>query len=222
LWITLLRNGCQPNILTDFDAVTPGTRSSVTPCARSCRPGRSRRRPIDHKHLDHELAVAATREALADGAVPAIYEAAVTSDGVRVRADILVRVPGEAFDLIEVKSTARVKPEHAWDLAVQLHALKAADLPIRRAYVMHLDRSYVHQGGDHDVGRLFALEDLTECVRPRQYDVRRALGEMRAPFALPECPKSPLDHTATSLTPAHSTNIATTESRKIRAPSCPG
>jgi CRISPR/Cas system-associated exonuclease Cas4 (RecB family) len=120
--------------------------------------------------------------------VPAIYEAAVTGDGVRVRADVLVRVPGEPFDLIEVKSTASVKPEHEWDVAVQLHAFEAAGLPIRRAYLMHLDRSYVYWGGDHDVERLFTLEDLTEGVRARREDVRRALEAMRAALRSGEMP----------------------------------
>jgi hypothetical protein len=53
---------------------------------------------------------------------------------------------------------------------------------------MHLDRSYVYRGGDHDVERLFALEDLTESVRARQGDVRRAPMEMRAALGQLEAP----------------------------------
>ena len=49
-----------------------------------------------------------------------------------------------------------------------------------RADHMHLDRSYVYQGGDHDEEWLFALEDLTECVTCPAEDVGRALAEMRA------------------------------------------
>ena len=138
---------------------------------------------------DHEER---TRLALADPAVPAIYEAAFTWDDVRIRADILVRVSGDVFDLVEVKSTTWPKLEHVWDLALQLAVLEGAGVRIRRAFLMHLDRSYVYPGGDYDLRRLFACADLTEAARERQREVRGNLDAMRAMLWSEEPPAIPV------------------------------
>ena len=133
---------------------------------------------IDHANLDHDHAVAVTREALA-AAPPAIYEAAATADNARIRADLLVRDPVEGVDLVEVKSTTKVRPEHEWDTAIQFHVLERAGVRVRRAYLMHLNREYVYPGGQHDLEQLFLLPDLTERVRALQRDVQRELERMR-------------------------------------------
>lgn len=134
---------------------------------------------IDHDNLEHEHAVTVTREALAAG-VPAIYEAAATADNVRIRADLLVRAPREGVDLVEVKSTTKVRPEHAWDTAIQLYVLDRAGVSVRRACLMHLNRAYVYAGGEQDLEQLFVLQDVTERVRDLQAHVREQLERMRA------------------------------------------
>ncbi len=55
----------------------------------------------------HEEAVAQTRALLAAGKSNAIYEAAFTEGGVRIRADILSRAGG-GWEMIEVKSSTSV------------------------------------------------------------------------------------------------------------------
>ena len=135
-------------------------------------------------HLRHGEAVAATRDALADPAVPAIYEAAFTADDVRIRADVLVRRPDGSWDLVEVKASTGVKPEHPWDLAIQLHVLETAGVRIARTLLMHLDSGYVHPGGDWDLRALFRAVDLTAGVRALGAEVRAQLAAMREPLSL--------------------------------------
>jgi hypothetical protein len=132
----------------------------------------------DYRH--HGEAEETTQKALADPSIPAIYEAAFTWNDVRIRADVLVRVAGNLFDLVEVKSTTRVKREHPWDLAVQLAVLESAGVSIRRTELMHLDRHYVYPGGAYDLTRLFARVDITEGARALRADVLRSLDRMRA------------------------------------------
>lgn len=139
-------------------------------------------------HLHHDEAEAATRVALADPSVPSIYEAAFTWNDVRIRADVLVRATASVFDLVEVKSTTRAKPEHAWDLAIQLAVLEGAGIRVRRAGLTHLDRGYVHPGGPYDLVRLFAIEDLTDHARALRPDVLCHLGRMREMLRFPEPP----------------------------------
>ena len=85
----------------------------------------------------------------------AIFEAALEHGGVFVRPDVLVRVGENLWDLYEVKSGTRVKDVNITDVAVQMWVLEGAGLPIRRAHLMHLDNTYVYEGGDYDLERLF-------------------------------------------------------------------
>lgn len=115
----------------------------------------------DYRH--QEEAVATTTRLLSEGA-PALYEPAFFFDGVLVRVDALVRV-GDSWDLYEVKSSSKLKPENVTDAAVQTYVLEGAGLRIRRSHIVHLDTSYVYQGGDYDLAKLFAIEDVTADVR---------------------------------------------------------
>ncbi len=133
--------------------------------------------------LDSSRAQRATQDALRNPAVLAIFEPALSSDGVRIRADILARTRDQRFDLIEVKSTLDVKPEHEWDVAIQYQVLRSAGVPIRWARLMHLNRDYVHPGGDYDLKRLFTFTNLTRLVHKRRRDVVAAVKEMRRTLA---------------------------------------
>ena len=122
---------------------------------------------IDAAYYEHDGADISTRALLSDASVPALYEAAFSFEGIRTRVDILARADeGQGFDLIEVKSTSRFKQrEHLPDVAIQLHVVEGNGVPIRRAYLMHINTSYVYQGGEHDLARLFHLEDVTDRAR---------------------------------------------------------
>src|SRR5512134_2931949 len=110
---------------------------------------------IDLPYDDFAGRVAATAAALAAGA-RAVYEASFLADGVFVSVDILERVRG-GFALCEVKSTLAVKEEHLPDVAIQLHVLRRAGLPVRRAELMHLNRECRHP----DLSNLFVREPVT-------------------------------------------------------------
>ena len=120
---------------------------------------------IDEQYFEHPKAVKSTQALLSDASVPALYEPAFTFRGVRTRVDVLIRIGDQGFDLVEVKSTTGPKREHILDVAIQVYAVEGSGVPIRRAYLMHIDRTYVYQGGDHDPHRLFSLEDTTDEVR---------------------------------------------------------
>ena len=117
--------------------------------------------------LPHHAAderVARTAELLAKGA-PAVYEASFLADDVFVAVDILERQArgergGNAFALVEVKSTTTVKDEHIPDAAIQAYVLRHAGLEVPRVEVMHLSRECRYP----DLSNLFAREDVTGRV----------------------------------------------------------
>ncbi len=119
-------------------------------------------RLIEEEYYQHAAAMTATTAAIADGFVPAIYEAAFTFDGVRVRVDVLSRNADGTFDLAEVKSSTTVKAEHVPDVAIQLYVLDGLGIAVRRACLLHIDNTYVYDGGSYDLERLFRLEDVSD------------------------------------------------------------
>lgn len=143
---------------------------------------------IGEPYFQHEDAVTSTQAALCDNSIPSIYEAAFLYDDIRIRVDILARAADNLFDLIEVKSTTSTKEEHLPDLGVQLYVLRGCGIPVRRACLAHLNKEYVYQGGDYDLGQLFSVEDINDEVQPLLTDIPSILGEMRFHLSHPEPP----------------------------------
>jgi hypothetical protein len=136
----------------------------------------------------HERAEARTRELLADPTVPAICEAAFSFEDLRVRADVVVR-NGDVFDLVEVKSTTRVKADHLSDAGVQLRVLEGAGIRIGRVGLLHLNRDYVWTGGEYDLEQLFTLADITPDARAAADKVDDNAAALRAILVSSESPE---------------------------------
>ena len=126
-----------------------------------------------------DQAVARTRELLADTSLPALYEAAFVHRGVLTRVDVLVRNDDGSFDLVEVKSSSRVKEPYDTDVAVQYWILKGEGLPVRRAGVLVLNRDYVYDGVELDLQQLFRFEDLTDECEQRLDEISARVGEFQ-------------------------------------------
>ena len=136
-------------------------------------------------HRQPAEALVTTRRLLAEG-VPALFEAAFEHDGVFVRVDILAATGDGRWDLFEVKSSGSAKLEHTTDAAVQAYAVEGSGLTLRTVNIMHLDTSYVYEGGEYDLGRLFAVSDVTEAAREFMPQIPATLVRMRSMLAGPE------------------------------------
>lgn len=150
---------------------------------------------VDGPHWAVDEAVEQTRQLLEDPDVPAIYEAAIMHQGALTRVDILARLPDGGWDLVEVKSSTRVKQPFDTDVAMQYWVLRGAGLDVRRAGVLVLNRSYVYPGGEHDLVQLFRFEDLTAQCEQRRPDIGHqiiALQDVLQADAPPEI--EPGDH----------------------------
>ena len=117
--------------------------------------------------------VEATTEALRMGA-PALFEACFSAGGAFAALDVLERL-GDGFAIVEVKSTLDVKEHFIPDVAVQLHAARAAGLDVRRAELMHLDRECTFPG----LSNLFAREDVTREAEAFLPEIPGRLAAMR-------------------------------------------
>jgi len=116
---------------------------------------------VETDPLRHDEAVEETLRALQDPSVNAIYEASFVYDDVRVKVDILARVGTDRWNLIEVKSSTRVKDEYLPDVGIQYHVVKGAGLTIDRVILVHINNEYVYDGCSLDVAQLFTPTDVT-------------------------------------------------------------
>src|SRR5712671_2482264 len=76
---------------------------------------------VEEKPWEHVAAVARTASLMADRSVPAIFEAAFEHAAVKVRVDVLERLPRGCWGMREVKISGEVKEHFFDDVAVQLH-----------------------------------------------------------------------------------------------------
>jgi hypothetical protein len=93
-----------------------------------------------------------------------LFEAAFVFHGGYARTDILVPVAGDAWDLIEVKSTTKLKAEvHLPDIAFQAFVLAGAGIKIRKCFLAHINNEFVRHGAI-DPQKFFTLEEVTKEV----------------------------------------------------------
>ena len=125
---------------------------------------------------DKENMVRKTKE-LIDKGVRNIAEAAFLVDGLYCAVDIL-RCEGDAYSIVEVKSSTHVSDIYIDDMAFQYYVLTRCGLNITKVYNMHLDSSYV-RNGDLELKKLFSLEDYTEEVIARSAEVEDNVEAIR-------------------------------------------
>ncbi len=159
-----------PELAVDADAVLVARGRSVGALAREHVPGGVL---IDLPHYDIEGRLAATKQALANGAV-IVYEASFAAGGIFASVDILER-RRTGFVLAEVKSTLDVKAQHLPDVAVQAHVLQAAGIDVKRVEVMHLNRDCRHP----DLSDLFVRESVTTEIRPLLKTLPEQVGALQ-------------------------------------------
>jgi len=138
-------------------------------------------RLIQEDHLHQDDALEATREALGDPSVHAVFEAAFLHNNVFIRTDILERRDDGTWNLIEVKTSTSVKGIYVLDLAIQYYVLRGAGLSISSTGIMRLNKQYVYDGNQLQLKDLFSFSDITQEVISAQPEVSSRitnLGEM--------------------------------------------
>jgi len=183
----------QPYLATPPDAGTQAILDMGTDVGELARRRFHGGRLVAAGYRQTEAALDQTAALMADESVPAIFEAAIMTDGVLVRVDILERVRAEdgamvGWRLIEVKSSTKVKDVHLDDLALQRYVLIGAGLNIVSCHLMRINTAYTYAGGEVDLNGLFAIDELSSIVLERQVTVPDRIAAMRAMLLSPVAP----------------------------------
>jgi len=104
-----------------------------------------------------------TQNALDTGA-KTIFQGRFEANGLTCIFDVLDRVDDNTFDLIEIKSSTKAKPEHYYDLAFQTKVLEEHGLTVRTISVLHINKEYVRHGQIDPQG-ITVMTDVTDEVR---------------------------------------------------------
>jgi len=183
LWLEVDR----PELAPPLDPVTAAlfaTGTRVGELARQCFPGGAL---VENAYYEHDQATARTAELLRDPGVPAIFEAAFTREGVRIRVDVLRRSTS-GWQLVEVKSSSSLKAEHIPDLAIQHYVLAGCGVKPESDHLMHVDTGYVYDGQTMDAGKLLAIDGATDQVAEALDDLPAQLELQRQTLAGPDEP----------------------------------
>ncbi len=132
---------------------------------------------IEWDTLDYSQTIERTRECL-KLRIP-VFEASLIFDNAYARADILVPVNEDKWDLIEVKSSTEVKTENICDMSIQKYIFAGAGLKIRDCILMHINNKY-ERFGDINPDQLFTFADKTAQVDAGMKNVRPNLQKIRS------------------------------------------
>jgi len=134
---------------------------------------------VDEDHMHHDQAIERTQRLMADEAVPAIYEAAFTFEDIRIRPDILERLPGGRWRMLEVKSSTEVKDIHRYDVAIQKYVLDGCGLAVDAVCLVHINNQYVYDGDDFKIDEFLTIENMDEAAAALDEEVIRFLVQQR-------------------------------------------
>src|SRR5262249_18010672 len=126
---------------------------------------------VEEPPWEHAKAVARTATLMADRSVPAIFEAAFEHSGVRVRVDILERLPRGYWGLREVKSGSELKDHHCDDVAVQVYVLRNAGVRLSSIQILHVNKKYIRGLNGISWPKFFGRVDVKR-------ETKRRLGGM--------------------------------------------
>ncbi len=116
---------------------------------------------LPDESTDFSLNLQKTKECLLLRQV--LFEAGIMIGELFARADILVPVGVDEWDVIEVKGSTEVKEDHLHDLSFQKYVYTQFGLKIRNCAVLHINKEYI-LNGELDVSQLLKQTDVTTQV----------------------------------------------------------
>lgn len=139
---------------------------------------------IDNVPWDFTGALSRTRELLANK-TEIIYEAAFEYMGCYARADIIKYSPlTQRWQIYEVKSSTKVKPEHLDDVGLQTWIMAKSGLPIEQINIMHLNPDCRYP----DLSHLFKIQDVTVEMRENYLNIQPKVREIFSIIRQPDQP----------------------------------
>ncbi|MBT3406432.1 DUF2779 domain-containing protein [Candidatus Woesearchaeota archaeon] len=118
-----------------------------------------------------------------------IFEAGFMTNNLFVRSDLIIPTDN-GWDLYEIKSTTKSKPQHIPDLAFQKYVLEKAGLKVNKSFLIHLNNEYI-KNGEINPEKLTIQEEVTDQVNTIT-DIEEHIPKFREIMDLPEYNEMPI------------------------------
>jgi hypothetical protein len=139
---------------------------------------------LGFNNYDEYVSLPEKTKKILDSGTKTIFQGRFETDTITCICDIVDRVEANIFDLYEIKSSTKVKPEHYPDLAFQVIVLESLGFKIRKIAVLHVDNEYVRNGEIDFIG-LSTVTDITnevrEIIEETKNNIQLALGIINLP-----------------------------------------
>ncbi len=119
-----------------------------------------------------------------------LFEAGFEFENCFARADIIVP-NGDGWDIIEVKSSTRVKDKHIHDVSFQKFVYEANGLKIKNCFLLHINREYTRRG-DFEIQKFFKKEEITSEVEEAIVGIRDRIDAIFKFISSDEAPEAKL------------------------------
>ena len=106
-----------------------------------------------------------------------LFEPAFMIDNLYSRADILVPVGEDEWDIVEVKSATKVKDVNIHDVSFQKYTYEKAGIKIRKCFLMHINNQYCLDG-QVEPAELFVQTEITEDVEEFSKGIESRIEQM--------------------------------------------
>ncbi|MDP8233240.1 MAG: DUF2779 domain-containing protein [Candidatus Saelkia tenebricola] len=120
-----------------------------------------------------------------------LFEAGILTNNLYSRIDILNPAEDDSWDIIEVKSTTRVKKEHINDVAFQRYCLEKSGLKIKNCFLVHINNEYIKHG-EIDPLSLFSIENISYEVEENINTIEENIANMFKTIDSKKCPDTPI------------------------------
>ena len=120
-----------------------------------------------------------------------LFEGSCSTGNVYSRADILVPVEKDGWDIIEVKSSTQLKEVNIHDVSFQKYCFEKAGIKIRRCYLLNINNQYIREK-EIDPWRLFKQNDITVEVGEFLVGIEDRIEEMLKIAASEKAPETPI------------------------------
>src|SRR3989344_8498141 len=104
------------------------------------------------------------------------------------RADIIVPVEKDKWDIYEVKSSTEVKEDYIQDIAFQKYCYESTGLKIRNCFVIHINNQYVRQE-EIEPKEFFVIAPVSDEVETEIENVEDNIDKLFKVIALKEAPE---------------------------------
>lgn len=120
-----------------------------------------------------------------------IFEGGILAENVYSRLDILRPAGHGKWDIIEVKSSTKVKEENLHDVSFQKLCCEKQGLTVNTCYLAYINNQFV-KSGDIDPEQLFVVQDITNEVNDAGIGIEDRTKIMFETIASAECPNTPV------------------------------